>query len=213
LSFTATLHTMNDRLLLLVSCVLSLGLGGCGNSLWSDMGRQSAGSNRAREEVEPEGRALRVTLGGRAAYATLLQESGNRRLWRTGSGLVVATDGSRVVATAGTKEILAATRFEGPDPLADLSGLLVQQVPARRSVDLMAANLDASTMRFGVPVDCQMLASHTTDPGILLVEERCRAAGEGRFTNRFWVEAEGGVVLRAEQWIGPGVGMLGVEFL
>jgi hypothetical protein len=186
---------------------------GCGNSLWADLGGQLTRRAPATEDPEPEGHALRVTLRGNSAYATLLQESGNRRMWRTMSGLVIATDGSRVVATAGAKQILAATRFDGPDPLAEPNGLLAQRAPSRRSVDLMAADRDPDSMRFGVSVDCQMKALRTADAAILLVEERCRAAGEDHFTNRFWVEAEGGAVLRAEQWIGPGVGMLGVEFL
>jgi len=172
-----------------------------------------AGETAARGEPEPEGPALRVTLNGRPAYARLLQESGNRRLWRTGTGLVVSTEGGRVVATSGAGEVLVATRFTDADPLADPKPLLSEQVIAHRAIDLMAANRAPESMRFGVPVECQVAATTTEDPAILLVEEQCRATGEGRFTNRFWVEAEGGAVLRSEQWIGPGVGLLGVEFL
>jgi hypothetical protein len=47
---------------------------------------------------------------------------------------------------------------------------------------------------------------------VLLVEERCRAGREGRFTNRYWVTQERGAVLRAEQWVGPGVPALALEF-
>jgi len=204
---------MRAILALLVPLLLPLLAANCGNSLWSDLATQAASSGSGDAAEEPEGRALRLTLGGRASYAKLLQESGNRRLWRTGAGMVVATDGNRVVATAGAREILASTRFDGPDPLVDPAALLGQPVPARRSVDLMSASRATETMRFGVSIDCQMQALKTEDAAILLVEERCRAGAEGRFTNRFWVEAEGGAVLRAEQWIGPGLGMLGVEFL
>jgi hypothetical protein len=191
---------------------LLLGLNGCGDTLWSDLGTSLSGRAATEEGTEPEGRALRISIGRRAAYATLLQETGLRRLWRTANGIVVATDGARVVATSGLGEMLAATRFDGPDPLADPAELLERPAEARRSVDLMRADRAPEGMRFGIPVECRMRALKTEDAGILLVEERCAAAG-GRFTNRFWVEAEGGAVLRTEQWVGPGVPMLSVEFL
>ncbi len=46
----------------------------------------------------------------------------------------------------------------------------------------------------------------------LLVEERCRAGSEGAHTNRFWADAATGAVLRAEQWVGPGLPPMTVEF-
>ena len=197
-----------------LACItLPLLLAACGSSAWAPLGRSLAGDGPVRAEPEPEGPALRVTLNGRPAYARLIQESGNRRLWRTGTGLVVATEGGRVMATSGAGEVLVATRFTDADPLADPKPLLTEQVFAHRAVDLMAANRAPEGMRFGVPVECQVTGAATEDPAILLVEEQCRATGEGRFTNRFWVEAEGGAVVRSEQWIGPGVGLLGVEFL
>ncbi|WP_431271452.1 YjbF family lipoprotein [Dankookia sp. P2] len=118
-----------------------------------------------------------------------------------------------MVATAGFGEMLAATRFDGPDPLADPSALLERPAAARRMVDLMRADRAAEGMRFGVQVECRLQATRTEDAAVLLVEERCRAEGAGRFTNRFWVAAEGGAVLQAWQWIGPGLPMLTVEFL
>ena len=48
--------------------------------------------------------------------------------------------------------------------------------------------------------------------GVLLVEERCRAGSEGAHTNRFWADAATGAVLRAEQWVGPGLPPMTVEF-
>ena len=41
-------------------------------------------------------------------------------------GLSVA-DGARVVATSGLPEVLAATRFDGPDPLANPAALLASR--------------------------------------------------------------------------------------
>ena len=45
-----------------------------------------------------------------------------------------------------------------------------------------------------------------------LVEERCRAGSEGAHTNRFWADSATGAVLRAEQWVGPGLPPMTVEF-
>jgi hypothetical protein len=79
-------------------------------------------------------------------------------------------------------------------------------------VDLMPADRAAEGMRFGVPVECWLEARPTEDAAVLLVEERCRAGGAGRFTNRFQVATASGAVLQAQQWIGPQVPMLTVEF-
>ncbi|WP_135467616.1 YjbF family lipoprotein [Crenalkalicoccus roseus] len=191
--------------------LLALVLAGCGETPWSGL-RASLSPPAALPAIGvPEGPALRLTLGGRASHAALLQELGERRLWRTDSGFVVATDGARVVATSGLAEVLAATRFEGPDPLAHPAALLGRGAAARRLVDLMRADRDPKGMRFGVEIECRLRAFPTAEAGLLLVEERCRGGGRGGFTNRFWVEEEGGAVLRSEQWIGPGLPPLVLE--
>ena len=194
-----------------VALLLALCLGGCGDTLWS--GVLPAGLGPPGQDIEPAGPALRLTLRGRARHAALVQEMGERRLWRTAGNQVVETDGGRVVATAGFGEMLAATRFDGPDPLADPSALLDRPAVARRMVDLMRADRSAEGMRFGVQIECRLRAKRTEDDTMLLVEETCRAEGAGRFTNQFWVAAEGGAVLQGWQWIGPGVPMLTVDFL
>ena len=187
-------------------------LAGCGQTLWAGLVPDHRPPEPAEiDAVMPDGPALRLTLRGRESLAVLVQEAGERRLWRTAGNRVVETDGGRVVATAGFGEMLAATRFDGPDPLADAAMLLDRPAMARRLVDLMRADRAAEGMRFGVPVECRLAAQHTEEAAVLLVEERCRAEGAGRFTNRFWV-AEGGAVLRAQQWIGPGLPMLTVDF-
>lgn len=196
--------------------------GGLPNALRPDLSRlvPETGLLAAEEETpdiaEPEGRSLRLTYNGRVRHAALLGELGERRLWRTASGLVVATDGARVVATSGLKEVLAATRFEGPDPLANPAALLDHPAEARRLVDLMRRDREPDGMRFGIPVECRLrarpVAAAEDEGGLLLVEERCRARGQGGFTNRFWADAETGAVLRAEQWIGPSLHPLRVDF-
>lgn len=198
--------------------LLLLLLAGCGDTLWRTTldGLVDAVApivTPLEELPEPEGRALRLWIGGRSTPAVLLQALGERRIWRTASGIVVATEGGRVTATAGLRQMLAATRFEGPDPLAAPAALLDQPAEARRLVDLMTADREPEGMRFGVPLACRLRAERTADAEVLLVSERCRTRGSLGFTNRFWVEAEGGRVLRAEQWVGPRVPMLVVEFL
>lgn len=158
----------------------------------------------------PSGPGLQLTLDGRnRGVAELLQEVGERRMWRTANGLVVATDGARVVATAGLPQVLAGTRMDGPDPLADPAALLERPASTRRLVDLMAASRDPASMRFGVPVECRISARAVPEQQALLVEERCRAPGTLGFTNRFWVDAGSNAVYRSEQWVGPGL-LLGV---
>lgn len=198
--------------------------GGCGDTPWRSLAEavlpeHAAGSEETEEAAaaapaEGTGRALRLTLGRRTARARLLQELGERRLWRTGANFVVATDGPRVVATSGWREVLAATRFDGPDPLANPLLLVERSATARRLVDLMTADRDPAGMRFGLEIECRLHARPVEEaPGVLLVEERCHGEGiGGGFTNRFWVEAaEGGALLRSEQWIGPGLPPLVLE--
>jgi hypothetical protein len=202
--------------------LFALLLGGCGNTGmagllpalgWSEVLQRLPVATEEEPVADPAaGRAIRLWIGRRGTRAALLQELGERRLWRTPSGVVVATDGGRVVATSGLREVLAATRFDGPDPLANPTALLDRTVEARRMIDLMRADREPAGMRFGIAVECRLRAERTEDAAVLLVEERCRAGREGRFTNRYWVAPEGGAVLRAEQWVGPGVPTLALEF-
>jgi Group 4 capsule polysaccharide lipoprotein gfcB, YjbF len=201
-----------------------LSLCGCGDtplrSAWSDLSRRFPAGNplpaEAAETATETGQsALRLRIGSRSAQATLLSEQGERRLWRAGAGVVVATDGGRVVATSGLREVLVSTRFDGPDPLASPAELLDRPAEARRLVDLMRSDRKPEGMRFGIAVRCRLQASpFAQDPAVLVVEERCRAgsAGGGAHTNRFWTDAATGAVLRAEQWVGPGLPPITVDF-
>lgn len=185
-------------------------------TLWAEVGRvlePADPPDPPNDAALPEGRTLRYALGRRSGTARPVQEIGERRLWRDRGGLVVATDGARVVATSGLPEVLAATRFDGPDPLANPALLLDQPAEAWRVVDLMRADREPDGMRFGISVQCRLRATRSErDATLLLVEERCRAKGTERFTNRFWADAETGAILRAEQWVGQGVPPMVVEF-
>ena len=202
--------------------LLLLSLCGCGDtplrSAWADLSRRlPAGDPIPAEAAEggaDTGPALRIRVGGRTARAALVSEQGERRLWRAGAGVVVATDGGRVVATSGLREVLVATRFDGPDPLSSPAELLDRPAEARRLVDLMRADRQPQGMRFGVTLRCRLRASPLAeDAAVLLVEERCRAGAEGAHTNRFWAGAATGAVLRAQQWVGPGLPPMTVEFV
>ncbi|CAA9240064.1 MAG: hypothetical protein AVDCRST_MAG08-1570 [uncultured Acetobacteraceae bacterium] len=201
--------------------LLLLPLCGCGDtplrSAWADLSRRlPAGDPIPAEAAEgaTDGPALlHVRVGGRIAQAALVSEQGERRLWRAGAGVVVATDGGRVVATSGLREVLVATRFDGPDPLASPAELMDRPAEARRLVDLMRSDRQPQGMRFGVSVRCRLRASPLAgQAAVLLVEERCRAGAEGAHTNRFWTDAATGAVLRAEQWVGPGLPLMTVDF-
>jgi hypothetical protein len=205
--------------------LLFLSLCGCGDtplrSAWADLSRRLPAGDPIPAEAAAEagsggGPALRLRVGSRTVQAALVSEQGDRRLWRAGAGIVVATDGGRVVATSGLREVLVATRFDGLDPLNSPAELLDRPAEARRLVDLMRSDRQPQGMRFGVSVRCRLRASPLPeDAAVLLVEERCRAAGGGggAHTNRFWSEAATGTVLRGEQWVGPGLPPMTVEFL
>ncbi len=162
-------------------------------------------------EAEDSGEVLRLALGRRRASAVLIQQQGTRRMWRAPGGVVVATDGARVVGTAGLPQMVMATRFDGPDPLTDPRALLTRSAETRRLVDISGASRDPATMRFGISFDCRLRAAETED-GYILVEERCRVPGFSPVVNRFWAEKESGTVGYAEQWIGPGIGPLALDF-
>ncbi len=203
---------------------LLLSLCACGDtplrSAWADLSRRLPAGDpitaEAAESGADTGPALLLRVGGRSARAALVSEQGERRLWRAGGGVAVATDGGRVVATSGLREVLVATRFDGPDPLSSPAELLDRPAEARRLVDLMRSDRQPQGMCFGVSVRCRLRASPLagTDAAVavLLVEERCRAGAEGAHTNRFWADAATGAVLRAEQWVGPGLPPMTVEF-
>lgn len=160
--------------------------------------------------------ALAITLGRRRAVATLMQAQGERRLWRTPDGVAVATAGARVVATAGLSEMLAATRLDGPDPLDDPAALVGREVALRRQVDLMRAGRGPEGMRFGLQLSCRLRAGApqglpaAAAADLIEVRERC-AGGGVSFTNRYWAEAEGGAVVRSEQWVGERLPPMVVE--
>lgn len=206
------------RVLLLL---LLVSLSACGrNSPLSEITRLFDSSGRepdrlaiaeAESEEDGDGPQVRFALGRRAANAVLIQQQGERRMWRAPGGVVVATDGPRVVATAGLPQIVMATRFDGPDPLDDPRALLDRSAEVRRLVDFSAASRDPETMRFGVAFDCRLHADRTEE-GMILVVERCRVPGFSPVTNRFWASAENGQVGFAEQWVGPGMGPLSLDF-
>jgi hypothetical protein len=170
---------------------------------------------RRLEQVRAQGEpALQLRWPSRQAVALLVQQSGENRLWRSPGGMVVAMAGARVVATAGLRDLLAATRMGGPDPLDEPLELLGREAVVSRQVDLMRSDRAPESMRFGVSLNCRLRGSLTDaaeGPQALLIQERCRGGGES-FTNRFWADPDSGGVYRSEQWIGPG-GPLWVEVI
>ncbi|MFL1461503.1 YjbF family lipoprotein [Roseococcus sp. DSY-14] len=202
------------RALPLLLCVL---LAGCAEARrWS--GLPAAPEDRlaiaeAESGEEDEGTTVvRMALGRRQASAVLIQEQGERRMWRAPGGVVVQTDGARVTATAGLPRILMATRFDGPDPLEDPKSLLGRSVEARRLVDVAAASRAPETMRFGLGFDCRLRGFRTEEEGQILIEETCRAPGLRRVVNQFWADERTNRVGFAEQWVGEGLQPLALDF-
>lgn len=147
--------------------------------------------------------ALLAETGGRRILLRLQQANGEQRLWRSPDGFVLATNGARVVASAGGAVWIAATRFDTPDPLDDPAALLGRRAEARRLVDLSSASRDPAAMRFGLVAECRLTAEPVIERGenAILVTETCAGTGQ-RFPNRFWADARDGRIIRSEQWAG-----------
>lgn len=189
-------------------------LAACGDTVMADLMRPVLGGPAADDpagEAMPRSRlpapagdglpaepALSVRQGSRRVVAVMIEENGERRLWRSPDGLVVATDGARVTATAGTRTYLAATRLDGPDPLDDPTALAERPATLRRWVDLMRPDRSPDHMRFGLGLECRLRAARSGEA--LLVEERC--GGGASFINRYWAVPETGAIWRSEQWVG-----------
>lgn len=198
----------------LVLCLLLPGCGEAGRWLGVTGGEEDRLAIAEAESGEEDGGAtvVRLALGRRQASAVLLQQQGERRLWRAPGGVVVQTDGARVTATAGLPQIIMATRFDGPDPLEDPKALLGRSVEARRLVDVAAASRAPETMRFGIGFDCRLRGYRTEEEHQILVEETCRAPGMRRVVNQFWADERANRVGFAEQWVGPGMRPLALDF-
>jgi hypothetical protein len=179
--------------------ILLLALGACGDT---PAGEALRGLRTAPSaEAAPEGPSLQL-LAPRRAVLMPVSGTGQRRLWRGDGGIAVATEGARVVGTAGFAQMVMGTRVEGPDPLDDPRALAGREATTRRTVDLAGSDRDPSTMRFGLVLECRMQG--TAQGEWILVEERC-ASSAGTVLNRFWADAESGTVWRSEQWAGEGV--------
>ena len=207
------------RPVLLLPLLLALaGCGGLGGDLLGDLFERGPPADlppppdrtpaSRMAAAPPEEPSLSLSVGRRRVVATLIEQNGERRMWRSPDGTVVATDGVRVVATAGLPVWLAATRLDGPDPLEDPTALAGRPATARRSVDLMRPGREPADMRFGVSLECRLGAVRTAEA--LLVTERC--GGGASFTNRYWAEPETGSIWRSEQWVGGDAPMV-VEVL
>jgi hypothetical protein len=147
--------------------------------------------------------SIRLSWNGRQALALLIQQTGETRLWRSSGGLVVATEGARITATAGLREGIAATRLDGPDPLEHPLALVGGTATLRRQLDMMRSSRSPDDMRFGLTQTCRLTAGPLQEA--LLVQESCRGGGES-FTNRYWADPASGGIYRSEQWIGePGM--------
>lgn len=163
-------------------------------------------------EVDPAAPQVRVGLGRRTVTAMLIQQQGSRRMWRAPGGVVLETDDARVVATSGLRTTIMGTRFDGPDPLQSPAALVERSAEARRLVDLSGEARDPASMRFGIAFDCFLRAAPSEEPGILLVEERCRASGLSSVVNLFWAEEQSGRIIQAEQWVGTGLPPMVISF-
>jgi hypothetical protein len=156
---------------------------------------------------EPPGPSL-LLEGPRRVVLVPVSGNGARQVWRGPGHVALATDGARVVGTAGLGQMVMATRLDDPDPLEDARALVGRDARARRTIDLAGADRDPASMRFGLVVECALRGR--AEAGWILVEERC-AGDVAAFTNRFWADPATGIVWRSEQWAGDAVPMLRLQ--
>ena len=185
--------------------VLCAVVAGCGDTR---MFEALEGGPSPQAPALPAGAPALVMLAPRQAVLLPVSVNGDRRLWRGEGNIAIATEGPRVVGTAGLGEAVTSTRFEGADPLEDPRALVGHEAAARRSLDLAGADRDPGSMRFGLLLACVLTGR--AEPGWIVVEERCEGDGTA-FTNRFWADAATATIRRSEQWAGNGAGMLSLE--
>ena len=158
-------------------------------------------------EPEPPGPSL-LLEGPRRVVLVPVSGNGARQVWRGPGQVALATDGARVVGTAGFGQMVMATRLDDPDPLEDARALVGRDARARRTIDLTGADRDPASMRFGLMVECALRGR--AEAGWIVVEERC-GGDVAAFTNRFWADPATGIVWRSEQWAGDAVPMLRLQ--
>lgn len=162
-----------------------------------------AATEAAEDEPGDDQPILRLTRGGRGGFARQVQDQGRQRIWRSRDGVVIATDGARVTATAGLPSVLLAQRFDGADPLANPRALRGNPQDSRRVLDLSGPDRDPRSMRFGIAVQCRVTAAMEPDDAAMTVTERCTSPAFRPFRNWFFVDLGTGTITDSEQWVGP----------
>ena len=182
-------------------------LSACGQTPAGEGLRLAAATPPQVVAPEPPGPSL-LLEGPRRVVLVPVSGNGARQVWRGPGQVALATDGARVVGTAGLAQMVMATRLNDPDPLEDARALVGRDARARRTIDLAGADRDPASMRFGLVVECALRGR--AEAGWILVEERC-AGDVAAFTNRFWADPATGIVWRSEQWAGDAVPMLRLQ--
>ena len=183
-------------------------LSACGQTPAGDGPRRAAGSP-PQPVAEPAAQGPSLLLEGPRRVALVpISGSGARQVWRGPGQVALATDGARVVGTAGLGQMVMATRFDGPDPIEDARALVGRDARAVRTIDLAGGDRDPASMRFGLVVECALRGR--AESGWIVIEERC-GGDVAAFTNRFWADPATGIVWRSEQWAGDGIPMLRLQ--
>lgn len=185
---------------------LALLLAGCGDTPSADLLRRPTPPPAS---IAVQGPALLVSQGRQSSVLMPVQQSGGRMLWRGEGGVALATEGARIVGTAGFGQMLTAARAEGTDPLDEPRALSGRSATARRTLDLAGAGREAESMVFGLALDCALHGE--VQAGVLVVQERCTGR-EVAFANRFWFDAATGQPLHSEQWVGTETPPLSIEW-
>ena len=163
---------------------------------------------RTQAEAVPYASAF-VRLGsGRRAFLVLHSAQNERLIWLSADRIAVVTEGGRVVAVAGMQNALTETRFRDGTP------------PKPLGLGRHLRLVDVAPSVWGLPVSCN---GRALGPEIITVldfeietervAESCSGRDGTRFSERFWVGTEDGMIWRAEQWIGEDRPMLTFELV
>jgi hypothetical protein len=193
-----------------IAALLALpALAACGQTPAAEALRMATERPAPAAEAPVEQGPSLLLQGPRQLVLVPVSGAGARQVWRGPGNVALATEGARVVGTAGLAQMVMATRFDGPDPLEDARALTGREARSRRTVDLAGADRDAGSMRFGVMLDCTLRGR--AEGGWLVIEERCTSDEVSSFTNRFWADPATGVIWRSEQWAGDEIARLSVQ--
>lgn len=152
--------------------------------------------------------SMSARLGGGPLSLMVLARVQQRDLvWRAGKDFVVVTRAGRIVQTAGWPSNIRQTWLRGADPLATAPHRLSGPVEYARVLDLQTKEEDFETLTVVSrlrPVGPERITILGLQFDTVLLEEQNRAEGaDWTFTDRYWADAQNGLIWQSDQHVAP----------